>query len=175
MEHERFRDPTTVAAELVVADEVLIVCPACGGCGRVVVTPGRELPVEARFIDRLFVDRRLVCRSCGLTRSWPRSGESQSIGWGPGCDPFFGIPLWLTVPCCGRSLWCYNSGHLDLLRHWIAADHRERGSEPPRSGDRWETLTLLEDLPAWITSRKNRRHVLEALDRLDERLDGASG
>jgi hypothetical protein len=86
------------------------------------------------------------------------------------CDDYFGLPLWLQIPCCGEVLWAYNERHLSLLEGFVAARLRER-SRDERYG--WSNRSLPSRLPPWIKSGKNREHVLKGLSRLRARLQDA--
>jgi hypothetical protein len=76
-------------------------------------------------------------------------------------DPWFEQPLWLQAPFRGEVLWAFNLRHLDELRAYVAAQHREHGTGTTRS--------TFARLPAWMTSAKNRAGVLAALDELAQR------
>jgi hypothetical protein len=124
--------------------EVLVECPRCSSRA-VVVAVGSG--------------RRLTCPSCSLSRE---TAGTRST-WGVPADPWFGLPLWLRAGFRGHTVWAFNDRHLEALRSWVAADLRER---TPRHG---AAMSMLEKLPAWMTSAKNRDHVLAVLDRLGER------
>ena len=124
--------------------EVLVVCPRCSA--RAVVRASGSA-------------RRLTCSSCGLARETPDTTSS----WGEPVDPWFLLPLWLTSELRGHTVWAFNDRHLDALRSWVAADLRER---TPRPG---AAMSMLEKLPAWMSSAKNRDDVLAVIDRLSER------
>jgi len=124
--------------------EVLVVCPSCSSRAAV-------LPV--------FAGRRLTCSSCGLARE---TSGTTSV-WGEPVDPWFHAPLWLRADVRGHTLWAFNDRHLDALRSYIAAGLGER---TPRPG---APTSMLEKLPDWMTSAKNRDDVLAVLDRLGER------
>lgn len=150
----RHRDPGLTAYELT-ADDVLVTCPSCQGCARVVVTSRTDEWLASW-------PRRLVCPHCSLVQERPpRSGSA----WGGATDPYFGAPLWLQSPCCGgRVLWAYNERHLSVLRAHVAAKLRER---PP--SDLGPT-SMLERLPSWITSAQHREEVVRTIDRLQRRV-----
>jgi len=74
-------------------------------------------------------------------------------------DPWFRLPLWLQAGCCGKLLWAYNTGHLDLLEAYIGARLRERGPVPG-------SMSMAERLPAWLKSAKNRQHILRTCQQL---------
>ena len=114
--------------------------------------------------------KALVCGACGLVREWPLAGSSSTVAVaGAGRDPWFGLLLWLSAPCCGSVLWAYNTDHLDLIASWVGARHRERGSAAARSGAlaaERAPSTMLERLPASITAAKHRDEVLRTTTRL---------
>ncbi|GAA2998846.1 hypothetical protein [Streptosporangium longisporum] len=157
---ERFRDPGTSWYDLP-ADEILVRCPRCDGRAAVLPLPGGT--------DRgIFAPRRLLCPACGYVRGW----EGDRVGWYDAPeDPYFRLPLWLSAPCCGHTLWAYGRRHLDLLEDHVAARHRERLLASDR--DRGRPRTLVESLPDWITSAKHREEILRAVARMRATLDDA--
>lgn len=77
----------------------------------------------------------------------------------------FGLPLWLTVQCCGgKTLWALNRTHLDLLQEYVGARLRERGPQPGG-------MTLVARLPNWLKAAGNRDEVLRAISRLRASVD----
>ena len=139
---ERFRDGGS--SLFVWADpEVVVVCPRCSE--RAVVRRVDTGPA-----------RRLSCAHCAFAK--------DSLGttscWGEPVDPWFGVPLWLRADFRGHALWAYNAAHLTELRAFVAAGQRER---TPSAG---APMTMLEKLPVWMTSAKNRDDVVRVLDRL---------
>lgn len=147
---ERFRDTRERIYNF--ADEVLVRCPSCDGCA-VVIRRGHE-ESDGRCMCRY---RRLRCRTCAFARD-------QAFGvrvFGAPVDPYYQRPLWLQANCRGHVLWAYNERHLDLLEGHVAARLRERGTVGP-----FGHTSLLERLPAWVTSAKNRSEVLKAIKRM---------
>jgi hypothetical protein len=139
---ERFRDGGSALADWA-EPEVLVVCPRCSD--RAVVRRVEAGPV-----------RRLSCAHCGLARE----GDGTTSSWGAPVDPWFGVPLWLADDFHGHTVWAFNPAHLKVLRDFVAAEVRER---TPTSG---AAMSMLEKLPGWMTSAKNRDGVLSVLDRL---------
>jgi hypothetical protein len=123
--------------------EVLVTCPRCAACAR----------VGGSGLGR----HRLTCAECGLARD---SGTTSS--WGEPVDPWFRLPLWLRTEVDGEVLWAFNARHLEVLRSYVAARHRDRahGGRP----------SMLESLPTWLTSARNRDRVLAAIAELEARL-----
>lgn len=142
---DRFRDggsPIHAWAE----PEVLVVCPRCTERA----TVGRAGNGAAW---------RLSCRSCGFAKE--TVGDTST--WGAPVDPWFGEPLWLQAEFRGHTVWAYNGRHLGELRDYVAATHRERR---PTAG---AAMSMLEKLPAWMTSAKHRDDLVAAIERIATR------
>ncbi|MEV5749214.1 hypothetical protein AB0L00_15475 [Actinoallomurus sp. NPDC052308] len=171
---ERFRD--TGERLWMLAREILVVCPRCGGRAVVVVHPDHR-DCDHGPHDKVMAPHRLSCPGCGHTDAWTprraRKGDGDLFfAGGPPLavprmtgpeDPFFGLPLWLRHRCRGRVLWAYNAAHLDLLEGYVSARLRERH---PYTG----SGSLVEHLPAWIKAAGNRDEVLAAIHALRTRL-----
>lgn len=147
----RFRDPLVRLGRF--AGEVLVRCPTCGECATVLAHLGA--PEFRAGGGRRVARRRLRCRACGLAED----AFPVTPVFGEPADPYFRQPLWLQADCRGHLLWAYNAGHLDLLESYVAARLRERGPIPG-------TMSLVERLPAWLKSAKNRADVLRLIRRL---------
>ena len=167
-ETPRNRDPGLEVSAFL--DRIVVRCPLCRAQAYVVPAPDQLLDwTSALWTERVFAHRRLACPACSYAKSWPPDAvepPAPTVSWRHGKDPYFGADLWLTTQCCGHELWAYNKEHLLLMRNYLAARLRERGSVPPTSGDRWETLTLLEALPKWMKAANNRREIVRAMDAL---------
>lgn len=137
------------------SDEFLVVCPKCSGRG--VVTPVAS--DKSKISDQLFLPRRFVCMNCMHRADW--AGKQIQIG--AATDWYFKFPLWLKVPCCGETLWAYNSIHLETLEKYVSATLRERTKKGRNS--------FLSKLPKWIGLAKNRDEILRAIDKMKERLN----
>jgi hypothetical protein len=139
---ERFRDGGSGLSAW--ADpEVLVVCPRCSQ--RAVVRLQDAGPA-----------RRLTCPHCGLARE----SDGTTSSWGGPADPWFGVALWLTADFRGHMVWAFNSAHAKVLRDFVAADLRERTPAPGAA------MSMLEKLPDWMTSAKNRDELTKVLDDL---------
>ncbi|HVO42213.1 MAG TPA: hypothetical protein VMT34_06310 [Aggregatilineales bacterium] len=148
----RFRDDGSTIYRML--DEILVVCPRCQSCARIaILTPG----------DRdWFAPRRLTCRHCGHARDWAERQIARY--WGrPAVDDFFHEPLWLQTPCGNEILWAYNLKHLTLLERYVGASLREHRRGPDGG---WQNSALVNRLPRWISSAKNRAAVLKTLQKL---------
>lgn len=134
-------------------DEILVVCPACRQCARV-------LPAEPGGPQRA-TRWRLVCGCGHIQETTP-----GSVPWIGGQDPYFGLPLWLSASCCGETLWAFNERHLDFLGRYVGAVLRENVRDPELG---WSNQSLSNRLPAWIKEAKNRPKILRAVQQLRER------
>jgi hypothetical protein len=161
-----FTDPGTVLVEL--ADEVLVVCPACSNRASITVWPPRGAVVDAgdeRLIGVMFRPRRLVCSVCSRHEDW--TGSSVSVG--DDADPWFRYPLWLRTSVRGHTLWAWNDRHLDLVADVVAARQRKR----PKTAS--PTTTLANALPKWMKAGDSRDVVLAGISRLRQRLASTNG
>lgn len=146
------------------ADRILVVCPRC--TARAEVLPAAGLPELRYYSELLYRPRRLVCARCGAHRDWTaqrRGAAVVAVTLGGPDEPFFGLPLWLQVPCRGRVLWAYDDRHLDVLADYVAAGLRQRPD--------WPSMSMLDRLPAWMKTAGNRADVLRAVGRLRTLLD----
>ncbi|WP_207620948.1 hypothetical protein [Streptosporangium minutum] len=101
--------------------------------------------------------RRLRCGECGYFKD---ETVSSAVVGGP-VDPFFQKPVWLQASCCGHVLWAYDVRHLNLLEAYVAAKLRERGDLTAGA-----PASLVERLPTWLKTAKNRAEVLRTIGRL---------
>lgn len=134
-EHERYLSSMT--------EQVLVLCPRCGGQATVF----RE-------------GRKLACGRCCHTRQG--AGDAPVVPNAQPYDPFLGLGLWLQTPCAGEVLWAYNAEHLAFLRRYVAASLRERAPD--------ENASLASRLPEWMKLARNRRAVLRGISRLELQL-----
>lgn len=99
-----------------------------------------------------------LCPNCGRkAKSW-----SRCLDWGFDRDPSTCLPLALKIEVRGGTLWAYNAAHAKALHDYIAADLRERGDGPTGK-------TMLNILPKWIKSAKNRDVIAQGYQELYER------
>jgi hypothetical protein len=148
---ERFSDPDLPLESYL--DEVLVDCPRCDGCARIVPVDGAPWPARGDWRR----DRRLTCINCALVRSWPGPDGVRTARLGTDVDPWFHLPLRLRAPACGRTVWAYNDRHLELLRRFVAARHRTRVGTPT------SIHSVIARLPTWFKRAGNREELLRAL------------
>jgi hypothetical protein len=145
--------------------DIYVVCPSCNGQG-IIRCP------EFSFRDKNEHDIKLVCSTCGYNKRHDEKGSAvlsassnkviigKYLIIGAGIDPYFHLPLWLTIRCCDNTLWAYNYEHLDFLREHVEAKLRERNTQVIAN------KTLGSRLPKWMTSKKNRETVIKCIDEL---------
>lgn len=102
------------------------------------------------------------CLKCGDTQNYePRNIRHELIykSTGKPSEAYFGLPLWLTHNFRGNNFWAYNYRHLNYLKQYISADLREKNG---RLG--W---TMVEKLPDWMKSAKNRDKLTKLISELE--------
>ena len=106
------------------ADEFLVVCPICEKQAKVIFAEAGQFNPA----NHLFVSRKLVCLHCGhsktrtlTTRCSAKEGLINSLVIDGNFDWYFGLPLWLEIECCGKTLWAYNEKHLDFIENYVSA------------------------------------------------------
>ncbi|MEU4672516.1 TFIIB-type zinc ribbon-containing protein [Amycolatopsis sp. NPDC023774] len=153
---ERFRDQQLTAWDFT-ADDVLVRCPRCDHCAKVVVVPGTPTTEEV-----LWAPRRLVCGRCGYVQDVQDRVQIGPARPGIARDPFLQHPLWLQTDFDGYVLWAYNERHLDHLEAYLAARLRERHLTADDQV-RQLRMTMIAKLPAWLKGAKNREKILRRI------------
>ena len=113
--------------------DILIVYPACDG--KVIV----KSP-DFSFGKKNESAIRLICSNCGHNKRLDEKPDSillaslnnpimgKYVLIGGTVDPYFHLPLWLTLNCCDQVLWAYNYEHLHFITEHVAARLRERNT-----------------------------------------------
>jgi hypothetical protein len=104
------------------------------------------------------------CDNCGSTEEYaPRNivQEWKFNSTGKPSDSYFGLPFWLSENFKGNILWAFNYYHLEYLKNYISAELRERNG---RLG--W---TMVEKLPDWIKSAKNRTSLIKLISEMQKK------
>src|SRR5690606_2721920 len=143
-------------------NNIIVVCPTCESQA-FVVTRGFLKEKDEKEI-------KLVCSNCGMNKYYSevpfdkftseRSGieyNTRYIILGENIDPYFRLPLWLQKEMPNGILWAYNYDHLAFLENHINAELRYRNATNNHN------RSLGSSLPKWLTSRKNRTEVLNAI------------
>ena len=140
-------------------DEILVVCPRCEGCARIA-------PIGSHRVSQ-FAPRRLICEKCGSVKNW--SNNSLSYFWwqAPPVEPYFQLPLWLSLSCCSKSLWFLNPHHMELVEGYVRAELREKLKHPEKG---WFNNSLYNRLPKFIKEAKHREEILKAIEKLKHKV-----
>lgn len=126
------------------ADEVWVVCPTCSGKA-----------ITTRYLEEKVA--RILCTACGYNKSISISfGTSGYVILS--AHNYFNASLWLSAPFKDETFEAYNGEHLDYLQEYIAAGLRE-------TKDR-QFFTMVEKLPKFISSSKNREALLKLIEKL---------
>ncbi|QHT69742.1 hypothetical protein GXP67_25385 [Rhodocytophaga rosea] len=103
---------------------------------------------------------KVKCPECGDTHSYHPT-YTEYIGYiryNTATDPFLGLELWYQAQFKDELFWAYNNEHLHYLEQYVVAKLRERNN--PRY------MTMVEKLPAFIKSAKNREGLLKLINKL---------
>lgn len=145
--------------------DIYVVCPSCGGQA-IIITP--EFSVRKANEQEI----KLICTKCGHNKRLQEKPDSilhsspnkiirgKYLIIGGAIDPYFHLPLWLTINCCENILWAYNYEHLEFLKVHVEAKLRERNTQEMANN------SLGSRLPKWMTSKKNRVIILKAINHL---------
>lgn len=124
----------------------MVVCPKCKGKATVIKKH------EAESAD-------LHCSSCHYIASKPVSVEQRSYNLTT--DYWFNCELWLQASFKNELFWAHNYEHLAYMKQYIGAGLRQRNDS--------EFFTLVEKLPGFIKSAKNRDKLLKLIDKLEKK------
>ena len=126
----------------------------CDNCGKAIekTVVGLKMPQP---------QIKAACPHCGSTRNYEPKTEKyieQYTSDTSITDPVFNLPLRLQTNVKGNVLWAYNKDHLQDIRDYVASGLRERQES--------SFSTMVEKLPGFIKSAKNREAVLKSIDKL---------
>lgn len=104
----------------------------------------------------------VVCRHCNTLNKVKEHWESYILKYNENgiIDPAFGLPLWYQEEVKDEILWAFNKSHLLEIKNYVAAELRERIT------DRFK-MTMVEKLPNFIKSAKNRNDVLKTIEKME--------
>lgn len=128
------------------SSKTLVVCPRCKGKAIVKKYSGPERA-------------ELNCSSCHyFTNKHANSdGKSYSLT----SDYWFNCELWLQASFKNELFWAHNYEHLRYMKEYIDAGLRQRNKR--------ESFTLVEKLPSFIKSAKNRDKLLKLITKLEKK------
>ena len=104
----------------------------------------------------------IKCKNCGKTQEYaPRNIAQEWIyrSNGKPSDDYFGLPLWISSNFKDYIFWAYNYEHLNYLKLYISAEIRESNNRT-----HW---TMIEKLPVWMSSAKNREKLMKIIKELE--------
>lgn len=123
--------------------EVLVVCPSCEN----------KAIAQARPEEK---SAKIFCSRCGFNKVCnTTSGAGVLI---LPAHAYFNAELWLQAPYKQNIVWAYNMEHLLYLEKYVASGLRE-------NKDR-KHFTLVEKLPKFLQSGKNREAILIVISKL---------
>lgn len=128
------------------SDKTLVVCPKCKGKATV------KKKNEAESAD-------LHCSSCHYIANKPVNTKQRSYSLTT--DYWFNCELWLQASFKNELFWAHNYEHLTYMKQYIGAGLRQRNER--------ESFTLVEKLPNFIKSAKNRAKLLKLIDKLEKK------
>ena len=102
------------------------------------------------------------CKTCGITQDYKPRNISQEWMFensGKVIENYFGLPLWINSSFRNYTFWAFNYEHLEYLKGYISADLRERNNRT-----HW---TMVEKLPDWMKSSKNREKLIKLINELE--------
>lgn len=137
---KRFQDANLQLSDF--SDKVLVVCPRC--------------KKKATVIHQADKGAVLSCFECHHSSSKPLAVQDRN--YSITTDYWFGEELWLQASFKDEVLWANNYEHLEYIRQYIQAGLRERNNRA--------FYTMVEKLPAFIKSAKNRDKLLKRIDKL---------
>jgi len=103
-----------------------------------------------------------ICGQCKAENTIKENWESYHLKYNEQGinDPAFGLPLWLIESVKGNILWAFNYKHLAEIKNYVKANLRERTTDKFK-------MTMVEKLPEFITSHKNRNLDLKSIQKME--------
>lgn len=123
-----------------------------------------EIKINIPNVNQKKESIAIKCQNCGQTENYeprniPQQWKYQSTG--KPSDSYFGLSLWLTDGFRGNNFWAFNYEHLEYLKKYITAELRERNNRT-----HW---TMVEKLPEWMKSAKNRDKLIKLIEELERK------
>lgn len=137
----RFKDANLKLSDF--TNTILVVCPKCQKKATI-----RQSEKEGAILS---------CFECHYTSSKCLSAEDRTDSITT--DYWFGQELWLQAAFKNEVFWANNYEHLDYMKQYISSGLRERHNRA--------FFTLVEKLPGFIKSAKNRERLLKLIGKLE--------
>jgi len=141
--NKRFQDANLKLSDF--NNKVLVVCPRCR----------KKATVNKQGEDGSV----LSCFECYYTSSKCLSDEDRKDSITT--DYWFGQELWLVGSIKNDVFWANNYEHLDYMKQYISSGLRQRNNRA--------FFTLVEKLPGFIKSAKNRERLLKLIVKLEKK------
>lgn len=129
-------------------DRVLIVCPRCN----------QMAEATADYKDKT---AKLICSRCGFNKQ-KSTMLDQKANLITSAAYYFEADLWLSASYKEHHFFAYNEAHLLYLEEFVRAEIRE-------NKDR-KCFTMVEKLPKWMISSKNRLSILKLIQTLKKKI-----
>jgi endogenous inhibitor of DNA gyrase (YacG/DUF329 family) len=123
-----------------------------------------ELKVDIPNVNEKKETIAVKCSNCGKTEKYTPRNIVQEWKYdhsGQCSDSYFGLPLWLSANFRENNFWALNYEHLAYLKEYIAAQLREKNNRL-----HW---TMVEKLPDWMKSGKNRDKIIKLITALERK------
>ena len=126
----------------------------CSNCGKINYFYRTEMSQKEK--------KQTITCSCSHTEQFqPKYTETTVLGVAKdGTDFYFNTKLWLSKPFKNELFWAFNYKHLAYLKKYIEAKLRERNNRTHK--------TMVEILPQFIKSAKNRDELLKTIAVLEK-------
>ena len=126
----------------------------CSNCAEKVIRLVENVKVKKEFV-------KVKCPNCQTTNPYkPRYIKKEWIYKSDGNgDPFLNLPLWLSGKVKNYIFWAYNYEHLEYLKNYVQAKLRTRHNGAYSS--------MVERLPSWLKSEKNRNEIVKRIEKLE--------
>ena len=112
------------------------------GAHQIIVCPCCSKPIDLYALE-------ILCSHCGLTKTLEDTGSHFLKE---------GVRNFLSIRCCGETLYARNVEHLDLLEVFVKTEIEEELPNHVRS--------FANRLPQWIKNQKNRSAILKCISKL---------
>ncbi|MEP7197416.1 MAG: hypothetical protein ABI851_12920 [Saprospiraceae bacterium] len=107
----------------------------------------------------------IICPACKNTNKIKENWEAYILKYNETgiIDPAFGLPLWYQEAVKENIIWAFNDQHLTEIKKYVTATLRERTTDKFK-------MTMVERLPDFIKSAKNRDEVIKAIEKMEYKI-----
>lgn len=106
----------------------------------------------------------IICRHCKTINKISGDWSEIFVKYNASgiTDPAFGLPLWYLKGFKSYEIWAYNAQHLVEIKSYVGAKLRERSTKHFK-------MTMVEKLPNFIKSAKNRVEILSTIEAMQKK------